>query len=161
VKTNRGLSIKRMAELGRISRSGFYRFQKPEQGRLPKGGRMSLERSNSWYKGPPRTRENSSLCLASTARPSVSTVGSAVPIPCGVWRTPFIVLRATPSLPGPYSLALSGWTRATQRGTSFQGFPTDSLMPCPGGVAHYFLSSSTKALPQFAVLDPDQAILLP
>jgi len=30
VKANRGLTVERMAELGRISRSGFYRFQKPE-----------------------------------------------------------------------------------------------------------------------------------
>src|SRR5262249_53580953 len=29
--------------------------------RLPNGGRMSLERSNNWYNGPPRTKEKSSL----------------------------------------------------------------------------------------------------
>jgi len=30
MNTNRGLTIERMAELGRVSRSGFYRFQKAE-----------------------------------------------------------------------------------------------------------------------------------
>jgi hypothetical protein len=33
VKANRGLTIKRMVELGRVSRSGFYRF---DQGGPPR-----------------------------------------------------------------------------------------------------------------------------
>ena len=35
MKADRGLSIERMVELGRVSRSGFYRFQKAEPGPNP------------------------------------------------------------------------------------------------------------------------------
>src|SRR5215472_3560528 len=102
--------------------------------RLPKGGRMSLERRKNWYKGPPRTRENSSLWPVSGLTAICSTCfTSPVPLVVTVPSAPFWVLppaRDWYPLLSDYiedCLLIHGLLRLAK-----------SVMLHPGGAVHYF-----------------------